>query len=129
MAARQEMADLLDQWLQLTHAEAGAIQSATWPSLKDIQAAKVTLQKRFNQTREKWESENSGKTSQDTVNNPFRAEIGRLLSLETRNAGLLAAKLRRAHAQRESLNEAARNLRNVHQTYVSKSAGLLNCRS
>jgi hypothetical protein len=129
MAARQEMADLLDQWLQLTHAEAGAIQSAKWPSLKEIQAAKISLQKRLTQTREKWESENSGETLAGLVKHPFRAEIGRLLSLETRNADLLAAKLRKAHAQRESLNEAARNLRNVHQSYVAKSAGLLNCRS
>ncbi len=129
MAARQEMAALLDQWLQLTHAEAGAIESAKWPSLKDIQAAKVCLQKRLTQTREKWEAEYPGNTLAGPVKHSFRAEIGRLLSLETRNADLLAAKLRQAHAQRESLNEAARNLRNVHQTYVSKSTGLLNCRS
>lgn len=127
MSARQEVADLLDQWLQLTQAEAGAIQSATWPSLREIQAAKVCLQKRLTRATEKWEAENPGKVLAGPGKHLFRAQIGRLLSLETRNGALLATKLRRAHAQRESLNEAARNLRNVHQSYVLKPAGVWNC--
>ncbi len=126
MSARQQIADLLDQWLQLTQAEAGAIQSATWPSLRDIHADKATLQKRLTEAREKWETENSGKALGGPGKHPFYARIGKLLSLETRNAELLAAKLRHAHAQRESLNEAARNLRNVRQSYALKPAGVWN---
>jgi hypothetical protein len=129
MAARQEMAELLDQWLQLTRAETGAIENGTWPSLRGTQAAKVSLQKRLSEAREKWRVENPGKLVTGPVKHPFYAVIGRLLSLETRNAALLAGKLRQAHARRESLKEAAGNLRKVQQSYVLKSAGLLNCSS
>jgi hypothetical protein len=129
MAARQEIAELLDQWLQLTRAETGAIENGTWPSLREIQTAKVSLQKRLGEAREKWQAENPGKLVAGPVKHPFYAVIGRLLSLETRNAALLAGKLRRAHTKRESLKEAARNLRKVQQSYVLKSAGLLNCSS
>jgi hypothetical protein len=129
MSARQEIADLLEQWLQLTQAEAGAIQSETWPSLQEIQAAKMCLQKRLTQAREKWEAENPGRVLAAAGKHPFYAEMGRLVSLETRNGELLAAKLRRVHAERESLNEAARNLRNVHQSYVLKQEGVWNCYS
>jgi hypothetical protein len=129
MSARQEMADLLEQWLQMTRAEAGAIRSAKWASLRNIQAAKAGLQQRLTQAKEQWEAENPGKVLGGAGENAFGAEIGRLLSLETRNAELLTAKLRRAHAQRESLNEAARNLRNVHETYALRPKGAWNCYS
>jgi hypothetical protein len=129
MSARQAIADLLEKWLQLTQAEAAAIQSETWPSLREIQAAKACLQKRLTQAREKWEAENPGKVLAGPGKHPFCAELGRLLSLETRNGELLASKLRRAHAERESLNEAARNLRNVRQSYALKPEGVWNCYS
>jgi predicted ATPase len=126
MSARQEIAGLLEQWLELTQAEAAAIRSETWPSLKEIQAAKTSLQKRLSEAREKWASESPGEAFACACKHPFFAEIARLLSLETRNAELLAARLRRACAKRESMNEAARNLRNVRQSYVVKPAGVWN---
>lgn len=129
MSAREEMAKILEQWLQLTRAEGGAIESAAWPCLKEIQAAKSSLQNQLSRAKEKWEAENPGAMFSGPDKHPFRAELGRLLSLETRNEELLAAQLRRAHAAKESLNEAVRNLRNVQQTYVLKRAGILNCYS
>ncbi len=127
MTARQEIADLLEHWLQLTHAEAAAIGSAKWQSLKQIQAAKACLQKRLTQARETWLAEYPSKAVAAPGKHPFHAEMGRLLSLETRNAVLLTAKLQRARAQRESLNEAARNLRNVRRSYAPKPSGVWNC--
>ncbi|HUD49550.1 MAG TPA: hypothetical protein VMR33_22175 [Candidatus Baltobacteraceae bacterium] len=129
MGARQEIANLLEHWLQLSQAEAGAIRSASWPSLREIQAAKAGLQKHLSQARQKWESENPGEVLAGPGKHPFYAELRKLLSLETRNGELLAAQLRRARARRESLNEALRNLRNLHQSYVSKPRGVLNCYS
>jgi hypothetical protein len=129
MSAQQEMASILEQWRQLTQAEAGAIQSAAWPSLREIQAAKVSLQKHLTQAGEKWEAEKPGNVLAVPRKHPFYAKLVRLLSLETRNAELLAAQLRRAHAHRESLNEAVRKLQNVHQSYVSKPEGVWNCYS
>ena len=129
MSARQEIAKVLEQWLQLSKAEAGAIQSAAWASLKEIQAAKAGLQKQFARAKEKWEAENPGEAFSGPDKHPFRAELGRLASLATRNGELLAAQLRRAEAKRESLKEAFRNLRKVQQSYSAKAHGALNCYS
>ncbi|HZQ45842.1 MAG TPA: hypothetical protein VFC07_02425 [Verrucomicrobiae bacterium] len=130
MSTQQEMAKLLEQWLRLTEAEAGAIQSAAWLVLREVQAAKTSLQSRLAQAREKWELENPGHGSKTgPVLHPFHAELGRLLSLETRNGELLAAQVRRAQAEKESLKETVRNLRNVQRTYASKPQGAWNCYS
>ncbi len=128
MSARPEIAKILEQWLQLSKAEAGAIQSTAWASLKEIQAAKTGLQKQFARAKEKWEAENPSEFSSPDKY-PFRAELGRLASLATRNGELLAAQLRRAEAKRESLKEAFRNLRKVQQSYSAKAHGALNCYS
>ncbi len=114
------MAKLLEQWLQLTHAEAGAIQSAAWPALREIQAAKASLQKSVAKSGEKWHAENPDKTMPSGNQHPFRAELSRLISLESRNSELLAAQLHRAHARRESLENAFRNLRKIQRTYTSR---------
>ena len=129
MNAQHETAKMLEQWFQLSQAEAGAIQSADWASLREIQAAKALLQKRLTSAREQWEAQNSVPASPAQSKHPFHAELGRLLSLETRNSELLAAQVRRAHAERESLKEAVRNLRKVQRHYVSKPKEVLNCYS
>jgi hypothetical protein len=126
MSARQEMARLLDQWLQLTQAEAGAIQSASWAALRNIQSAKSLLQKDVARAGEKWQVENPGKPLPCGNQHPFRAELSRLLSMATRNGELLVAQLRRARARQESLDNAARNLRKIQRAYSSRSAAGLD---
>ena len=88
MSARKDIARLLEQWLQLTRDEATAIQSASWPALRDIQSRKAELQKSLSQAEKNWAAENPGEPK------PFRAEVGRLISLVARNAELLAAQMR-----------------------------------
>lgn len=126
MSARQDMARLLDQWLQLTQAEAGAIQSASWPALRNIQSAKSLLQKEVARAGEKWQLENRGKPLPGGDQHPFRADLSRLLSMVTRNGELLASQLRRARARQESLDNAARNLRKIQRAYVSRSTASLD---
>lgn len=110
------MALLLEQWLEFTQAEGAAIQSAAWAKLRVIQARKADLKKSLAEAEARWVRENSG-----AVQKPFRAEVSRLISLETRNAELLAAQLRRAQAQQESLNDAGRNLRKIQRSYVPRT--------
>ncbi len=129
MNSQQETAKILEQWFHLSQAEAGAIQRADWPALREIQAAKALLQTRLASAREKWAAENPAPTSPAQGKHPFHAELGRLISLATRNGELLVAQLRRARAERESLNEAVRNLRKVHRHYVLKPKEVLNCYS
>jgi hypothetical protein len=129
MTAEQEMAGLLERWLKLTQAEAGAIHYATWPALREIQAAKASLQKLLNDAKERWTRENPGRASAPRDEHPFFHVICRLLSMEARNEELLAARLRKTQTEKQSLDESARNLRNVRQTYASKPSGIWNCYS
>src|SRR5215469_14228742 len=107
MTAQQEMAGLFERWLKLTQAEAGAIENAAWSGLKEIQAAKDTLQKLLSEVKQKWNLENPRRASCPPEESPFYPVICRLLSMETRNAELLAAKISEAQTEKKSLDDAA----------------------
>jgi hypothetical protein len=129
MTAQQEMAGLFERWLKLTQAEAGAIENAAWSALGEIQAAKDSLQKLLSDVKLKWNSENPRRASSPPEENPFYPVICRLLSMETRNAELLASKINEARATKKSLDDAVRNLQNIRQSYAVKPAGLWTCYS
>jgi hypothetical protein len=114
MSAHHDLERFLGQWRQLSQAEAAAIQSAAWSSVAGIQATKSALQKALTGALAQFAAETGGPLP---ANHPLRAEAGRLISLETRNAGLLAEQIRLAEAKRESQCGALRNLRRLHQTY------------
>jgi hypothetical protein len=101
------MAKLLAQWLELTLAEGVAIQAAAWARVNQIQSSKTALQKSFDAVREHFAGEN-----------PFAAEVRRLLSLEERNRALLAAQFQRAQSEQDSLDQSYRNLRKIQRSYV-----------
>jgi len=118
MSARQEVNELLRRWFELTQEEAGAIQSAAWSNVRQIQSAKGALQPTLTAAVEKWTLENGrGALS---GNHPFRAEVNRLLSLESRNAALLAEQVRRAKLEKAQRAEGLRNLRLLRGSYASK---------
>jgi hypothetical protein len=118
MSARQDVDDLLGRWRQLTEAEAGAIQSAAWPDVGSIQSAKTVLQGSLDTALAQWTLENGlGSVPPD---HPFREEVNRLLSLETRNAELLAAQFQRVERERISRAEALRNLHRLRRSYGPK---------
>jgi hypothetical protein len=119
MSAEQDIARLLGEWRELTRAEGVAIQSANWNTVQEIQSRKSDLQKSLATAEANWVAENSANQS---APKPFRAEVARLISLEARNADLLAAQMRRARAQQETLKQAWRNLRKIQRSYVAKSA-------
>jgi hypothetical protein len=129
MTAQQEMAGLFERWLKLTQAEAGAIENAAWSGLKEIQAAKDSLQKLLSDVKQRWNSENPRRASSPPEESPFYPVICRLLSMETRNAELLAGKIRQAQAEKKSLDDAARNLQNISKSYAKKTNGMWTCYS
>src|SRR5579883_2384398 len=107
MSLAQEIDSLLDQWLKLTHAEGAAIQTADWPQVKRVQADKARVRQCLSERQQLL-----GDTSR------FAPRIGRLISLETRNGELLAAQLRRLRQEKETLDQAAKNLRRIQRSYV-----------
>ncbi|HZM03029.1 MAG TPA: hypothetical protein VFC44_08385 [Candidatus Saccharimonadales bacterium] len=118
MNARQDIARLLEQWLQLTQEEGAAIKAALWPAVKRIQAQKAALQTPLTEAAQRWAEEDSSNGGLNAALQPFRAEVGRILSLLTRNGEALAAQLRRAQAEQELLDQATRNLSKIEGSYV-----------
>jgi len=88
MDPRQHIAAILKQWLEMTHAEAQAIQSGDWAALRRIQAAKAALRPPLGQAVEQWRAANPAEAATD----PFRAKVTELLALETQNGHLLASR-------------------------------------
>jgi hypothetical protein len=117
MNARQDIEKYLGQWFELTQAEAGAIQSAEWTEVREIQTAKATLQKSLTAARERLMAEENSGLLMPGTDAPLRAEVGKLVSQESRNAELLAAQMRRARAEQEKRAESLRNLRRLQRSY------------
>jgi hypothetical protein len=118
MSARKELAGILEQWLQLTRAEGAAIQAAVWPAVRRIQARRAALRESFTEAARRCAEENAAAKPGNPPPKPFRAEVGRIISLLTRNSVALRAQLSRARARQESLDQANRNLRGIQRSYV-----------
>jgi hypothetical protein len=108
MSARNEIAGILEQWLQLTRAEGAAIETAAWDKVRQIQAQKAVLQKALAK---------AGKPGGVALDE-FRATAGRIVSSLERNAKALAVQVRRAQAQQKSLDETKQNLRRIRHSYA-----------
>jgi hypothetical protein len=122
MNPRQRISAIFKQWLQMTHAEAQAIQTGDWPALRRVQAAKAELRDPLSQAVDQWRMENP----QEAAAKPFRDEVGQLLALETQNGNLLAARKHRAHEKKRLLEQALFNLRRVRSTYTKPARQVLN---
>src|SRR5579863_8318937 len=119
MSARQDMARLLEQWLALTQAEGGAIETAQWMRVSEIQSDKAALQKSIVETHEQWMRE-TPQDFADPTKHPFRVEVGRLISLESRNSELAATQMRRAQMRQQMIDEVNRNVKKIRGSYVRK---------
>jgi hypothetical protein len=117
MKARHDIEKFLGQWFELTQAEAGAIQTSEWTEVREIQSAKAELQKSLTAARERLMAECGGGLPAPANTDPLRMDLGRLVSLENRNAELLAAQMRRARAEQEKRAESLRNLRRLQRSY------------
>jgi hypothetical protein len=114
MDPRQRIASLLKEWLRMTHAESQAIQAGDWPLLRKIQAAKSELKLPLGQAVEQWRAQDPAQAAAD----PFRAEVTRLLALETQNGNVLAARQQKTREKKKLLEQALFNLRRVRGSYV-----------
>jgi hypothetical protein len=126
MSARDDMARLLQQWLQLTRAESEAIQAAAWPKLQELHSHKASLRQPLDQALAKWKTQESSAFPAAVSDHPFRAEVSRLIALESHNAQLLAARRQKAREQQLLLERAAHNLRKVRRSYAPPPAVVWN---
>ena len=114
MDHRQQIAVILNQWLQMTHGESQAIRASDWAALRKIQAAKAELRQTLGHAIELWRAENPTEAASD----PFRIEIAELLALEAQNSHVLATRKKRVHEKKRGLEQAQFNLRRVRSSYA-----------
>jgi len=122
MDSRQRIAVLLKHWLEMTHAESHAIQAGDWCALRSIQAAKGELKLPLGRAVEQWRAENPA----EAATQPFRAEVTRLLALETQNGSILAVRQQKAREKKKLLEQALFNLRRVRGSYAPPPRSALN---
>jgi hypothetical protein len=120
MSAQEQLARLLQEWLQMTRAESEAIQAGAWPRLLAVQSDKSRLRRPLSEAMRQWKARESSPSGGAPAENdkPVRAAVGRLIALEERNAQLVAGRLEKARAQRLHLERASRNLARVKQCYA-----------
>jgi len=122
MDPRQQIAAILKDWLEKTHAEAQAIQSNDWAALRKIQSTKAELRLPLGHAVEEWRAQHPA----EAAANPFRSEVSQLLALETQNGNVLTARKHRAQEKRRLLEQALFNLRRVRFTYAKPARAGLN---
>jgi len=118
MNARQMINRYLDRWLQLTQLESQAIERSDWPELTDLQTAKAALQRPLRASLDQWKARNPGADDAEGGEPFFRKIVDRLLALETQNGDLLAARKQAALERKRMVDQAARNLRMVRESYA-----------
>ena len=117
MNARQRIAQLLKEWLEMTRRESHAIQVGRWPELARIRKAKAALQQPLTDAIEQWKTENP----QEAATNPFRSEISSLLDLESHNSELLAVRKREVREKMLLLEQALYDLLHLRSSYTPTS--------
>ena len=118
MNPRDLISRYLDRWLHLTQLESKAIERADWSELSDIQTAKAALQRPLRTSLEEWNARSSSAESNGASEPFFRKMVDHLLTLENKNADLLAARKQAALERKHLAEQAARNLRLVRDSYA-----------
>jgi hypothetical protein len=122
MNPRQQIAAILKEWLEKTHAEGQAIQTGDLAGLRKIQKSKAELRDPLAAAMTQWRTESPAEANAY----PFRAEVNELLALETRHGQLLTARKRDVQEQKARLEQALFNLRRVRSSYAQSPDLLFN---
>lgn len=114
MKAQDELTALYQLWRKLTESEGQAMRAGAWPEVDQCQAAKLALQPRI--------TEVSSGLDPDLHEQRFLPVVEELMQLERRNRELLQAQRQIAQMQKDELDHAGRNLRQLHQSYIPADA-------
>jgi hypothetical protein len=110
MSPTDELSALYQQWRSLSEDEGGAIEAGAWTSVEQFQTAKARLQPRI--------VELSQRLDAVTHKRRFRKVVEGLMQLERHNSALLQRQRQDAEAQKQDLDRASRQLRQLHKSYV-----------
>lgn len=127
MIAKKNLFEAYETWSQLTQAESAAIEASDWARVAECQSSKQVLQKQIISLTESAQAEcietglNSTHFERD-----LRPIINSLISMETRNAELIAVKRQAADVEKLGLDQASNNLRRVQKSYSPPTAAVWN---
>lgn len=127
MTAKKNLVAAYHSWEQLTQTEGTAIQGDNWSSVQECQQTKKDLQREIIHLTEAAQAE-CIEAGHDTkvFERDMRRIINNLISLESRNAELLARRRAEADVAKADLDQAAHNLRRVQKSYAPPAAPLWN---
>jgi hypothetical protein len=109
---------LCEEWRTLSEAEGDAIQASDWARVQKCQKDKHELQEQIR--RASSQILEQGRPSLDQ----FRAIAKKLLALEVKNRQSLALQQEKARRYQRELQQAERNLRQVHRAYAPGNRSL-----
>lgn len=119
MNASSQLRSLYEQWRLLTEQEGRAIRAADWTQVGECQSEKHRLQSRIQKADLELQQEaRTRSASRKAIENEFRAVIEELIVRERDNDRELRAKLGIAEEHRQELDQASRQLSQVHQAYA-----------
>jgi Tfp pilus assembly protein PilE len=127
MSAKNNLVAAYGSWEKLTQTEGAAIEREDWPKVSECQQSKQGLQKQIIHLTEAAQAE-CIEIGQDpkAFERDMRRIINTLISLESRNAELLAGRKQAAEARKLELEQSAHNLRRVQKSYAPPTGALWN---
>jgi hypothetical protein len=121
MDARHHIADLLQQWRDISQSESKAIQAGDWVQLRDLQTSKASVQQKLTDARATWNAQNPHRPLPANGDHPFQTEVNDLVALETRNVQLLEARRQKLRDRQALLKQARGNIRRLRLSYAAHS--------
>lgn len=127
MSAKKNLVEAYGSWEKITHTEGAAIEQEDWAKVTECQQTKLGLQRKIIHLTEAAQAEciESGQ-DQKTLEREMRRIINKLISLESRNAELLAGRKQAAEVRRLELDQSAQNLRRVQKSYSPPANAIWN---
>lgn len=127
MSAKKNLVQAYNSWEQITHTEGAAIEREDWPKVSECQQSKQGLQKQIIHLTEAAQTECiEGGHDTKLFERDMRRIINTLISLESRNAELLAGRKQAADARKLELEQSSQNLRRVQKSYSAPANALWN---
>ena len=120
MDATVDLAHALAEWRRLTNLEGEAILSDNWHGIAEHQARKAQLEGEIQHALALARITPAASAHNSREMEPgVQAAVGELITIERRNADLLAAKRHRRQAESERLALTLRDLHGVRRAYGS----------
>ena len=122
MAIDSQLWDLYHEWKRLTESEGMAILTSDWPEVRRCQTAKQHLQPHIIRLTEQAKKEIASASAQSHFEGRIRELVNELILLESRNHNQLNERIAQGQRERAQLDITSQRLRQVHHSYVPKSA-------